>query len=333
MTQRSVFLRLGASIAAVAAGTAAIAVAVELLRSQPGPVSSGAGSTPPASTTVPTPVVPGGRIPTPTSPGFPSPPPGALVLAREAGTSALGLAIVPGAARSLVRVSVMSGGGSPAAGLDVSLQAGGTTMRLPACGPGCYQSYTATSKLAGTVKVGLGARRYAFALPARLALPDGTAIVAQAGIVWRALKTLVWHERLAASPTDALHTVYRAVAPDQLSYTISGSSAAIIIGLRRWDRSTPDGPWVRSLQAPPVNEPTPFWSGVSDARVLGSGRVGGRSAWRVVFFDPNTPAWFDAEIDKENGRTLTLKMTAVAHFMQHVYGPFNAPFRLRPPAA
>jgi hypothetical protein len=28
-----------------------------------------------------------------------------------------------------------------------------------------------------------------------------------------------------------------------------------------------------------------------------------------------------------------LGMTAVAHFMHHVYGPFDAPFELHPPAA
>ena len=121
-------------------------------------------------------------MPTPTSPGFPSPPPGALVLAREAGTSALGLAIVPGAARSLVRVSVLGGDGSPAAGLDVSLAAGGTTTKLPACGAGCYQSRgrDGDARPAGST-VALGASSYAFALPASLRLPDGTAIVAHAG--------------------------------------------------------------------------------------------------------------------------------------------------------
>ena len=50
------------------------------------------------------------------------------------------------------------------------------------------------------------------------------------------------------------------------------------------------------------------------------------------FFDPNTPAWFRARIDKATGHTLLLDMTAVAHFMHHVYGPFDAPIRLLPPA-
>ena len=67
--------------------------------------------------------------------------------------------------------------------------------------------------------------------------------------------------------------------------------------------------------------------------VLGSDVVSGRSAWDVSFFDPLTPAWFEAWIEKTTGYTLVLDMVTVAHFMHHVYGPFNAPFRLHPPAA
>ena len=325
-------LKLGAAILAVVAGVGAIAIAIALLRAEPGPVG-GSPATTVATLPATQPEVTGGRIPTPTSPGFPSPPPGALVLAREAGTSALGLAIVPGAAQSLVRVSVLGGDGSPAGGLDVALTAGGTTTKLPPCAAGCYQSDIATRSLAGHVTVTLGASTYGIELPASLRLPEGTAIVAHAGVVWRGLRTLVWHERLAASPTEALSTVYKAVAPDQLAYTISDWSSSIIIGLRRWDQPTPTANWTRSIQNPPVHQPVPFWAGVSDARVIGSGVVGGRPVWEITFFDPLTPAWFEAKIDKQNGHTLRLGMTAVAHFMRHVYGPFNAPFRLHPPAA
>ena len=114
-------------------------------------------------------------------------------------------------------------------------------------------------------------------------------------------------------------------------YTIGGHSSARIIGMNRWDRATPTSPWIHSVQDPPITQPQPFWAGVSDARVIASGRVEGRSAAEITFFDPVTPAWFDAWIDKRNGHTLVLTMTAVAHFMHHVYGPFNAPFQLHPP--
>jgi hypothetical protein len=323
-----VVARLGAAILALAAGVGGLVVAVLLLHSEPGPVGSGVTTAPPVATTVS-----GGQIPTPTNPGFPAPPAGALVLAREAGTRALGLAIVPGKPTSLVRVSVLTGQGLGARGLDVSLLAGGQTILLPACGAGCYQSQVETSRLAGRVVVMLDAPGYPFTLPSTLSLPDGTGMVVHAGQVWRGLKTLVWHERLAASPTDALYTVYRAVAPDELEYTIGGHSSSRIIGMNRWDQATPASPWIHSVQDPPITQPQPFWAGVTDAYVIASGRIEGRSAAEITFFDPVTPGWFDAWIDKRTGHTLVLTMTAVAHFMHHVYGPFDAPFQIRPPAA
>jgi len=322
--------RLAASILALAAGAAGIVVAVLLLRSEPSPPSSGVSSTA-AAPVATAPAVAGGRIPTPTSPGFPSPPPGAVVFAREAGVRALGLAIVPGGSTPLVRVSVLSGEGPGASGLRVTLVADGRSTSLPACGAGCYQAEVPQGDLRGRVTVRLNGAPYPFELPARLRLPDGTSTVEHAGDVWRALKTLVWHERLAATPTDALFTTYSAVAPDELAYTIRGHSASIIIGLRRWDRATPTSRWVVSVQNPPVRQPVPFWAGVADAHVLASGTVGGRPVWDVTFFDPITPAWFEARIDKASGRTLVLDMITVAHFMHHVYGPFDAPFRLHPP--
>jgi hypothetical protein len=170
-------------------------------------------------------------------------------------------------------------------------------------------------------------------LPATLRRPDGSAVMRRAGAVWRRLQTLVWHERLAASPTVALHTVYKAVAPDALSYTIRGHSSSIIIGRVRFDRATPTSRWMRSVQDPPVRQPVPFWAGLSDARILESAAIGGRAVWVVSFFDPRTAAWFEARVEKSTGRTLVLDMVAVAHFMHHLYGPFDAPIRLRPPTA
>jgi len=250
-----------------------------------------------------------------------------VVFAREAGTSALALAVVPGGARPLTRVSVVNGQGNGQGGLEV--KAAGTA--LIACGAGCYQGHVPARKLQGAVQVSLGARSYRFQLPSGLHLPSGATAMSRATRVWRKLTTLVWHERLAASPTDALYTVYRAVAPDQLAYTISRRSSAIIIGTKRWDRPTPTAPWVESPQLPPVRQPQPFWASVANARVLGQERVDRKPVWVITFFDPGTPAWFEARVEKSTGRTLVLDMTAVAHFMHHVYGPFDAPFELHPP--
>ena len=308
-------------------------IAIVALRGEPAP----SGAAPPSVPAVATPPTgqtgPGGRIPTPLSPGFPSPPAGAVVLAREAGSRALGLAVVPGSRVSLVRASVLAPDGGGEAGLAVSLRAGGTTTSLPACGPGCYQAEVASSALTGRVEVELAGVGYPFDLPSSLVLPDGSRLVRRATAVWRRLKTLVWHERLAASPTEVLYTVYRAVAPNELAYNLSTGSAAIIIGSERWDRPSAAGRWIRSPQDPQIRQPQPFWVTDTDARVLGTSVVSGKPAWDVSFFDPVTPAWFEARIEKSTGYTLVLDMITVAHFMHHVYGPFNAPFRLHPPAA
>jgi hypothetical protein len=315
----------------LAAGVATVVVVIVLLRSEPGPLGTSgleaAASGAPRSAAAP----PGGRIPTPTDPGFPSPPQGATILSREAGDDALGFALVPGSPRSLVRVSLINGAGSGASGLNVSVSVGGRRpVALTPCGAGCYEQQLSAGS-GDAVAVRFSGRSYRLQLPTRRDLPDGTRIVERAGDVWRALKTLVWKERLASSPVNVLSTVYKAVAPDELSYTIAGQSAAVIIGERRWDRPSPTAAWVESAQIPPLQVPLPFWYSVSDAHVLGSTRVAGRPVWTISFFDPTTPAWFTAEIDKKTSRTLELWMIAAGHFMHHRYLAFNSPMRLRPP--
>jgi hypothetical protein len=333
-----VYLRFGAAIVALAAAAAAIVVVALLIRSTPGPTSATA-SAPPVPTNTGSLHVPpshgapaakplrGGRIPTPNDPGFPSPPPGAVVLAQEAGTRALALAYKPG----LVRVSVLDPAGGGESGLRVALQFGrGYLMTPDACGPGCYQA-----EVAGVpdspVTVRLGGEAYRFDLP-RLPAADGSALVSKATDTWNALQTLVWRERLASSPTNVLHTVYRAVAPHSLAYSIAGRSSAVIIGRTRWDRPTPTSRWEKSTQDPPLRQPQPFWNVVTDAHVLGMAKAGSQRVTRVSFFDPSTPAWFEAAIDRRTGRTLELEMTAASHFMHDVYGPFDAPIELQAPA-
>src|SRR5580700_7582921 len=123
MTARSLYLRLAGSLLALAAGGAGVVVVIILLRGEPGPVSSNT-TIAAAPAQAPAPEVAGGRVATPTQPGFPSPPPGAIVLGREAGSDALGLALVPGRTDDLVRVSVVSAAGPGAAGLQVSVAFG-----------------------------------------------------------------------------------------------------------------------------------------------------------------------------------------------------------------
>jgi hypothetical protein len=53
--------------------------------------------------------------------------------------------------------------------------------------------------------------------------------------------------------------------------------------------------------------------------------------WRVSFFDPKTPGWFEVALDKRTLHTLELSMFATAHFMHDVYGGFDEPAGIRPP--
>src|SRR5581483_4392229 len=176
-------------------------------------------------------------------------------------------------APTLVRVSVVDPNGDGVAHLRVAVALGTGPFRpAGACGAGCYQLPALPRP------------------PARGAGP----IVARAAATWNALRTLVWHERLASDPTHALTIVYRAQAPDALAYTIAGASSSVIIDGTRWDRPGPGAPWQRSPQNPPVRQPQPYWQSAVDAYVLGAGTVGGRRVWRVSFFDPLSPAWFEA---------------------------------------
>ena len=322
------YLPFGAALAALAAGAAGIVLVYVLLSGEPGPTRTASTTTPTTVAVQPSsPVLPGGRIATPDEPGFPSPPPGALVLSREAGDHALAIALRSG----LVRVSVLSPYGGGQRGMKVSLRlANGDSAGTSVCGAGCYQAKV-DGVPSSPVTVLLDGTAYRFAFP-KLPLADGTAIVDKAAATWNALRSLVWHERLASSPTNVIHTVYTAVAPNELAYDVEGRSAAVIIGGKRWDRPTPTAAWVSSVQDPQVRQPQPFWQLVSDARVLGTGRLDGHAVWIVSFFDPVTPAWFEAWIDRRSDRTLQLEMIAASHFMHDVYGPFDSPIELEPPS-
>jgi hypothetical protein len=142
----------------------------------------------------------------------------------------------------------------------------------------------------------------------------------------------VYVESLRSGPTKGLVTTWRFEAPNRLSYRIHGGGAAgIVIGSRRWDQLKPGARWAES-ESSAVRVPQATWGGqVTNARVLGSGRVGSRPVWIVSFATPSVPAWFTAWIDKRSYRTLQMRMTAPAHFMFHRYTEFNQPLRIAPP--
>jgi copper transport protein len=265
------------------------------------------------------------------------PPRGSVVLGQEDGDLAVGLAV--GAGRQLsLQATVLGGDGNGLSGLDITFRvrttAGETSAKASPCGSGCYRAHVPGSgrPLAVTFTIGGGARSRStlgFALPTRWPPPTAVGLVQRATRVFRRLRTLVIHERLASSPSAVVRTTWELVAPNKLAYQIKGGSQAVVIGDRRWDRN-PGGKWQRSAQTP-LRQPTPFWTSASDAHVVGTTRVEGRSAWLVSFYDRQIPAFFTIAIDKKTLRTLDLRMTAAAHFMHHRYTGFNKPLRIAPP--
>jgi hypothetical protein len=104
----------------------------------------------------------------------------------------------------------------------------------------------------------------------------------------------------------------------------------VIIGEQRWDRTPGGKRWVATAQTR-LTQPVPGWGAVTDAHLLGSVTSQGRPAWRVSFFDPATPAWFEIVVDKRTLYTLDTRMITTAHFMHDVYRAFNATPAIVPP--
>jgi hypothetical protein len=261
----------------------------------------------------------------------PPPPKNALVLAGESGERAVALAIGRGR-RPVLTATVLAPSGRPLSGLTLSFRFGRQVVPARPCGPGCYRGQPAQASSARRVEVrpsGSGAVVFTPAVSPR----SGTAILARADRVFRSLSSLVYVESLRSRPTGGIVTTWRMVAPDRLSYQIRNGPAAVVIGTRRWDQSRPGGPWERGSQNPPLRVPLPSWGRVTtNAHVLGSARIRGRSTRIVSFSNPTIPAWFTAWIDARTYRTLQLRMTAAAHFMFHRYLVFDRPVRIAPPS-
>jgi hypothetical protein len=318
MSEHGIWLRLVAALGALAlGGTAAVIVAV-LAHRTPGPV--GATNTPAPSTAKQS-----GET---TKTAFPVPPQGAIVFSRQDGSDVLALAVVPGR-RLLLQASVVGGQGEGVGGLNVSFRVGSDVSAAQACGAGCYRASTPTTEAPRLVivKVTRPGRTttWKVRMPEPWPPPDASALVARATRTYRRLRTFVIRDRLASGPEHTASTRWTIVAPDRLTYQVANGPGAVIIGARRWDR-LPGGDWQESEQTP-IHQPTPFWVSATDARVLENTK----SVWRVSFFDPKTPGWFELLISKQSLRTLEMRMNTTAHFMHDVYGKFNAPLKITPP--
>ena len=256
----------------------------------------------------------GGTAPSvPAASAAPPPPPlDAVVLAREDGDNALTLA----ADRSRVRATVFDGEGRGVKGLAVTIAGG----RTSSCGSGCYEAKTSRR---GTIPVVVARRRFTFDVPNDA--PDATGLVKRATRRFKELRSVRFVQRLASSPRNHIVTTFTLEAPNRFAYRIHGGASSVVIGARRWDRTS--GQWTSS-QSTLFPQPRPDWGEVvTNAHVLK------RTSTTVIvsFLNPSIPAWFTVWFDPRTLRPRELDMTATAHFMHDRYADFNAPRRIFPP--
>jgi len=310
-------LRLLAALGALALGATAVVIVGVLAHRTPGPAA--ATNTPAPSTT---------SSDETEKTGFPAPPEGAVVFSRPDGSDVLALAVVPGRDLGL-QASVVDGQGKGVDGLNVSFRVGSQAADGEQCGAGCYRATVSSPAAPRLVEVRVArdekTTTWRVPMPRQWPPRDASALIERATRTFRGLRTVAVRDWLASGPGHALFSRWTLAAPDRLTYRIENGPAAVIIGNHRWDK-VPGGKWEKSPQTP-IHQPTPFWVSWTDARVLASTK----SAWRVSFFDPKTPGWYELRIAKRSLRTLELRMHATAHFMREVYSQFNEPLKITPP--
>jgi copper transport protein len=220
----------------------------------------------------------------------PAPPAGAVVLGREDGDLAVGLAATTDARELELQTSMIGPDGKGVSALTVHYRlrtsAGEQSVAATLCGSGCYRAFVPSLGRPRSLVVdvsggGHAPASLAFALPARWPAPHASALLRRATATWLHLHSLVIAERLGSDPTHVLHTRYELAAPDKLSYQISGGADAVIIGNRRWDR-LPGQAWKESSTTR-LTVPALQWARATNVHLLGSPTVGGRPVWLISF--------------------------------------------------
>ena len=236
------------------------------------------------------------------------PPRNAVVDAQELGD--IGVAVARSA--SATTVTLVGPDGTGVEGRTVTVDGSATTS----CGAGCYRSGPRT----GPVRIGVDGDTLTFTVSP--AAPDATALLARVTHAFRSASSIVFDESLRSGPTGGIETGFTLEAPSDLSYVIRGGPQAVVIGARRWDRTSPTGHWVESQQTP-LHVTQPYWREPTNAHLVAPGTI--------TFLDRAIPAWFRVQIGAHD-RPVVMHMTAAAHFMVDRYRSYDTTVELSPPS-
>ena len=266
------------------------------------------------------------------------PRPGDLTMGGDAGQVLVGLTIRPGrpGINDVLVFLLPLEGEEAAAGLPAGLRVGRRSLPLEDCGPTCRRAAT---KLRGgerlVVEVGTGIGGEAsFSLP-DLPAADGAALLDAAEQRMRALRTYRVEEALSSGLGATVRSSYAFRAPDQMRLSVRGGATIVRIGDIQYAREGRGGTW-EVEDAPRLSVPLFIWDSFLPPvapRVVGSGRIDGRSVQVVSFFGSgDLPVWFRLWIDDE-GLVRRAEMRAQGHFMDQRYHAFDSRISIQRPGS
>jgi hypothetical protein len=236
------------------------------------------------------------------------PPRNAVVDAQELGDLAVAVARSP-------QATIVTLLGPEGTGIDrrtVTVDGDAATS----CGAGCYRA----GPRKGALRVRVDGSPLTFTVSPTA--PAAAGLVRRVTRAFKASSSIVFDESLRSGPTNGIVTRFTLKAPSDLSYVIRGGTQAVVLGARRWDRTSPNGPWVESEQTP-LTVTQPYWHAPTNAHLVAPGTV--------TFLDRSIPAWFRITIGAHD-RPAVMHMTAAAHFMVDRYRSYDTPVALSPPS-
>lgn len=262
-----------------------------------------------------------------------------LALAATVNETIVGLTLRPGRPGPNTAFLYLLPGDSGAAarGISATLSVGDQTTSAVPCGTACR---TAELDLEGgeqlTVRLtGSQTGAAMFDLPS-LPAPDAGPLLTEMETRMHTLRTFRLQESLGPIQPPVRAT-YEFQAPDRIHYEIENGNALIWIGPARYLKEGPTGAWQPEDAGFSLRVPQFIWD-VSPApdfvapHLLGEESVDGTPTQIVSFFEQSgsQPVWFRLWIDPD-GLVRRAQMRAQAHFMDHRYYDFDAPFSIEPP--